>query len=390
MKYDFDKVIDRKNTNSLKYDFIAGHDIAQDVLPMWVADMDFQTAPCITEALGRELELGIFGYSGPGEAYDCAVENWFLKRFGWQINREWMVQTPGVVFAISTAIRTMTEPGDAVLIEQPVYYPFRKVIEQNNRSCVNSPLINRDGRYEMDFADFEQKIVDNHVKMFILCSPHNPVGRVWTKEELRRVIAICKKHAVFIVSDEIHADFVYPGHRHMILATLADDYLDHIIIATAPSKTFNLAGLQLSNIFIPNAGVRKAFINQLSSLGYNEGGMLALTACRAAYTGGEEWLTQLLQYLKENIDYIRTYLRRNLPKVKLVEPEGTYLIWLDFSAYGYTAKELDDKMIHEAGIWLDAGVMFGPEGDAYERVNIACPRSIVVEAMERMKRVFEP
>lgn len=388
MKYDFDTVIDRKNTKSLKHDFYEEHKIPVDAISMWVADMDFRTAPCVTEAMKKDLELGIFGYSEPLEPYYQAVSNWFASRFGWNLQKEWLVKTPGVVFALTTAICSLTEKGDAVLIQQPVYYPFRKVIEDNGRVCVNSSLVYSNSHYEMDFHDFEEKIVQNHVKMFILCSPHNPVGRVWTKEELLTVIAICRKHNVFIVSDEIHADFVYPGHHHIVLAKLADDYLDHMIICTSPSKTFNLAGLQLSNIFIPDEEVRTKFVKRLHEVSYLEAGMLALTACEAAYTDGGEWLDELLIYLQENIGYVRNFLRENLGKLHMVEPEGTYLLWLDFSEYGYTPQELDTKMLQEVKLWLDAGAIFGAEGNCFERINIACPRSILIQAMERLKRTF--
>ena len=388
MKYNFDNVINRYNTNSLKYDCAKEWGVPEDVIPMWVADMDFQTAPEILEAMQECVAHGAFGYSVPKAEYYEIVANWFRTRFGWDAKGEWIVKTPGVVFALSVAIRALTSKGDAIMIQQPVYYPFKAVIIDNERVCINNPLVLTDGRYEMDFADMEKKIVENQVKMFILCSPHNPVGRVWKKEELEQVLSICKKYNVFIVSDEIHCDFVYPGHEHTVLAKLAEDYLEHLIICTAPSKSFNLAGLQLSHIFIPDERVREKFSKQLHIIPYDESGTLALVAGRTAYEKGADWMDELKKYLWENIAYVRTFLKENLPKVKLVEPEGTYLVWLDFTAYDMTPEELEHRMLHEAKIWLDDGIMFGEEGAMFERVNIACPRSILVKAMNQLKDAF--
>ena len=388
MKYNFDTVINRYNTNSLKYDCAKEWGVPEDVIPMWVADMDFQTAPEILEAMQECVAHGAFGYSVPKQEYYEVVANWFRTRFDWEAKGEWIVKTPGVVFAIAAAVRALTNKGDAILIQPPVYYPFKSVILDNERQCINNPLVLKDGRYEMDYADMEQKIVDNDVKMFIFCSPHNPVGRVWEKEELEKVLSICKKHNVFIISDEIHCDFVYPGHEHTVLAKVAEDDLDHMIICTAPSKSFNLAGLQLSHIFIPDEKVREQFSREIHIIPYDESGILALAAGRAAYEKGGDWLDELKIYLEGNVAYIREFLRDNLPKVKLIEPEGTYLVWLDFSAYDMTPEELEHKMFHEAKLWLDDGRMFGEEGAMFERVNIACPRSIVVKAMNQLKDAF--
>lgn len=389
MKYDFDKVINRYNTNSLKYDCAEKWERPADILPMWVADMDFQTAPEILDAMHESINHGIFGYSVPKDEYYEVVANWFRERLGWKDARgEWIIKTPGVVFAISTAIRAFTEKGDAVLIQQPVYYPFRMVIEDNDRVCINNPLVLKDGHYEMDFADMERKIIDNHVKMFILCSPHNPVGRVWTKEELSNMIAICKRHNVLIISDEIHCDFVYPGYEHTMLPVVAEDYLERIVVCTAPSKSFNLAGLQLSHIFIPDENMRETFHKELMKIPYDESGTLALVAGRAAYEKSAQWMDELKEYLLGNLDFLREFLQKNLPKVRLIEPEGTYLVWLDFSAYDITVEELEQKMHFEAKVWTDEGVTFGEEGAMFERVNIACPRATLKKALEQMAEVF--
>lgn len=388
MKYDFDKVVNRYHTNSIKYDCAKEWGVPSDVLPMWVADMDFQTAPEILEAMHKSVDLGIFGYSSPEREYYEIVTKWFADRFGWEADPDWIVKTPGVVFAISTAIRALTKKGDAVMIQQPVYYPFKAVILDNERKCINNPLVLKDGQYEMDLEDMEEKIVENQVKLLILCSPHNPVGRVWTKEELEKVITVCKRHEVFIISDEIHCDFIYPGFVHTPLAVLAEEYLDHMIICTSPSKSFNLAGLQLSHIFIPDENVRSQFKKELSIIPYDESGTLALVAGRAAYEHGGDWMDELKQYLTGNLTYLRNFLQDNLPKVKLVEPQGTYLVWLDFSAYDMTPEELEKKMRYEAKLWLDEGTMFGEEGAMFERVNIACPRSILEKALNQLKTAF--
>lgn len=388
MKYNFDKEINRYNSNSLKYDCARERGVPKDALPMWVADMDFETAPEILNAMHESVNFGIFGYSVPKKEYYETVIRWFSDYFGWNPKAEWIVKTPGVVFAISVALRALTQKGDAVLIQQPVYYPFRAVIEDNERVCVNNPLVCREGHYEMDFEDMERKIIENDVKLFILCSPHNPVGRVWSREELIRVIDICKRHNVFIISDEIHCDFTYPGHVHTVLALLAEDYLDKMIICTSPSKSFNLAGLQLSHIFIPDRAVRGKFKKELSAVAYDESGTLALVAAKAAYESGGEWLAELKQYLFDNLKFLRGFLSEYMPKVKLIEPEGTYLVWLDFSACVESPEELKDKMLNEAKLWLDDGTMFGEEGACFERINIACPRATLIRALEQMKSVF--
>ena len=388
MKYNFDKEINRYNSNSLKYDCARERGVPKDALPMWVADMDFETAPEILNAMHESVNFGIFGYSVPKKEYYETVIRWFSDYFGWSPKAEWIVKTPGVVFAISVALRALTQKGDAVLIQQPVYYPFRAVIEDNERVCVNNPLVCREGHYEMDFEDMERKIIENDVKLFILCSPHNPVGRVWSREELIRVIDICRRYNVFIISDEIHCDFTYPGHVHTVLALLAEDYLDKMIICTSPSKSFNLAGLQLSHIFIPDRAVRGKFKKELSAVAYDESGTLALVAAKAAYESGGEWLAELKQYLFDNLKFLRGFLSEYMPKVKLIEPEGTYLVWLDFSACVESPEELKDKMLNEAKLWLDDGTMFGEEGACFERINIACPRATLIRALEQMKDVF--
>lgn len=386
MKYNFDEIIDRRNTDCLKYDFAAERGMPEDILPLWVADMDFRTAPGIIERVMADAKFGIYGYTDSRDDYFQAVAAWYRDYFGWQVDKSWLVKTPGVVFAISIAVQALTEKGDAVMIQQPVYYPFSAVIKDNDRILVNSELILNNGRYEIDFADFEQKITENQVKLFVLCSPHNPVGRVWTQEELRKVGEICLKHDVKVVSDEIHSDFVYEGKKHHVFTTV-DSALEEIsIICTAPSKTFNLAGLQVSNIFIPNEQIRSAFLKQMFKVGYSQVNMIGLHACQAAYETGREWLEELKVYLKGNLDYVRTYLEEKLPQIKLIEPEGTYLIWLDCRGLGLSEEELEDLIVHKAKLWLDAGTIFGAAGAGFERINMACPRAVLEEALERLRR----
>ncbi len=385
MTYDFDTIIDRKNTNSLKHDFASERNKPDDLISLWVADMDFQTAPCIIEALKKVCDHGIFGYSDAKPDYALTLQTWYQRYFDFHIEPEWLVKTPGIVYAISTAIRALTEEQDAVLIQQPVYYPFFYKVAKNNRRIVNNPLVYENNQYTVDFADFEQKIIENNVKLFILCSPHNPVGKVFTKEELLRMGEICLKHHVIVVSDEIHADFVYGDVTHHMFAGLSPELLDITVTCTAPSKTFNLASLQASNIFIANTGIRRKFEDEMRRSGYDETNIMGLVASKAAYDHGRPWLDALKSYLVENIAYVRTFLQTRLPMIKMIEPQGTYLIWLDFSALHLSEQQLEQLIIHDAGLWLDGGTMFGEEGLGFQRINIASPRAIIAAAMTQLE-----
>ena len=386
MKYNFDEIIDRRNTDCLKYDFAVERGKPKDVLPLWVADMDFRTAPGIIERAVADASLGIYGYTESKDDYFQAVADWYQTYFDWKVEKKWLVKTPGIVFAIGIAIQALTKEGDAVMIQQPVYYPFSEVIRDNDRVLVNNELVLRDGRYEINFDDFEKKIIQSNAKLFVLCSPHNPVGRVWTVDELHRMGEICLKHDVKVISDEIHSDFVYEGRKHYVFSTVDAAFEDISIICTAPSKTFNLAGLQVSNIFIPNSQIRKAFRRQMSAAGYSQVNMIGLHACRAAYETGREWLEELKIYLKGNLDFARAYLEENLPQIKLIEPEGTYLIWLDCRELGLPENKLEHLIVHEAKLWVDSGAIFGAVGEGFERINIACPRAVLKEALERLHR----
>lgn len=383
--FTFDTVIDRKNTNSLKYDFAVERNRPANVLPLWVADMDFQTAPGIIKTVVETAAHGIYGYTETKEDYVQAAINWYEKRFGITYSSEWLIKTPGIVFALALAVKAYTNPGDGVIIQTPVYYPFYEVIRDNDRKIIENPLVNTDNRFTIDFEDFENKIVAEKVKLFILCSPHNPVGRVWKKEELERLIAICKKHHTIIISDEIHCDFTYEGYTHYPTLKVGTNYADGIIVCTSPGKTFNIAGLQVSNIFIPNRELRARFQKELNASGYSQLNTFGVKAGKAAYETGEAWLEELKRYLKENLEFVRSFLAEYLPEIKLTEPEGTYLIWLDMSALGLSKEALNDLILNKAGLWLDAGHIFGEAYEQYQRIVIASPREILVQAFEKLR-----
>ncbi len=385
----FDTIVERRNTDCLKYDAAIRRGYPANILPLWVADMDFPAAIPVLEALEKRVEHGIFGYTeAEPERFYQVLKQWFANRHHWQIQKDWLVQTPGVVFALAMAVKAFTDPGDTVLIQQPVYYPFSEVILDNGRRRVSNDLVLKNGRYEIDFADFEEKIITYKVKLFMLCSPHNPVGRVWTWKELKKIAEICGKHRVIVVADEIHEDFVWSSHPHIPYTLLGEDVASHSVICTSPSKTFNLAGLQVSNIFIPDFTLRRRFKHEINAAGYSQLNTLGLAACEAAYRNGAPWLDELKLYLYENIRFTREFLLKNLPQVKLVEPEGTYLLWLDFRGLGLTGARLERLIVEQAGLWLDSGRIFGHAGEGFQRINIACPRAVLVDALERIVRAL--
>ena len=385
-KYNFDEVIDRHNPACLKYDFAIQRGRPADVLPLWVADMDFPIAREIQDALINRCQHAVFGYSESDDAYFAAVHDWYAKHFNWETKQEWLTKTPGIVFALAMAVKAFTKPGEAVLINQPVYYPFTEVIKDNKRELINSPLVLKDGNYSIDFVDLEAKIIKHDVKLMLLCSPHNPVGRVWSAEELQKIGDICLAHNVIIVSDEIHSDFVWGKNKHTVFASLGEKYAQNCMVCTAPSKTFNIAGLQVSNIFIPNEDLRNSFRHEVAAAGYSQVNTLGLVACEAAYRYGEDWLTQVKTYIEANIRFVDAYLKNNLPQIRLLAPQGTYLIWLDCSALGFTAEDREQWLWHKAKLWLDGGGIFGPEGQAFERINVACPRSTLLQALKQLKK----
>ncbi|MBO7387841.1 MAG: pyridoxal phosphate-dependent aminotransferase [Lachnospiraceae bacterium] len=384
---DFDQYVNRYGTRSVKFDFAEYFGKPEGIIPMWVADMDFKTSSYIVDALTEALSFGVYGYSEGLDGYWNALKGWMKRRHDWDVDKSWLVKTPGIVFAISQAVRAFTKEGDNVIIQTPVYYPFAATVKQNGRRVVRNSLVLKGDRYEIDFDDFEKKIKDNDVKLFILCSPHNPVGRVWSEEELRKLGEICIRNNVIVVSDEIHADFVFEG-KHKVFASLGEEFLNNSVICTAPSKTFNLAGLQVSNIFIANKELRDLYKKELTSTGYDELGLPALVACEAAYSHGEEWLEGLLKYIRGNIEYMREYLENNVPKIKMVKQEGLYLVWLDFRDLGLSDDEINERIVKGANLWFDEGKMFGTEGAGFQRINVACPRSTLKTALENLKREF--
>ena len=382
---DFDKVVDRKNTSCLKYDFAVKRGMPADILPLWVADMDFKTSSYIQDAVAAQAEHGIYGYTESGDSYFEAVQAWFFTHYDWKVEEKWLVKTPGVVFALAMAVQAFTQENDAVMIQQPVYYPFSGVIKDNGRRIIDNTLVQDEaGSYHMDLVDFEEKIIREKVKLFFLCNPHNPVGRAWTREELEKIGDICYKHHVLIVSDEIHADFVY-NRKHQVLVNLKKEYEEITITCTAPSKTFNIAGLQVSNIFIPDNQLRHRFKRQIAASGYSQLNAAGLVACEAAYRYGEEWYSGVKAYIRENISFTKKFLEERISKVKMLEPEGTYLVWVDFRALGLSNRELEDLIIHKAGLWLDSGAIFGAAGEGFQRINVACPRVTLQTALEKIE-----
>lgn len=385
---DFDRIIDRRDTKCLKYDFAAKRGMPEDVLPLWVADMDFETSSYVEDALIRQARHGIFGYSEVQTPYFEAVRGWMKGHHDWDVREEWLVKTPGIVFALAMAVKAYTNPGDGVLIQQPVYYPFSEVIRDNGREVVSNPLyLGEDYRYHVDFEGFERQIAEKKIRLFLLCSPHNPVGRVWTREELERIGDICVRHHVIVVSDEIHQDFVFRG-RHHVFASLKEEYADICITCTSPSKTFNVAGLVTSNIFIPNHQLREKFRRELDAAGISQLGVMGLVACEAAYGKGEEWYRAMLSYVADNLAFTKKFVEENLSGVRMTEHEGTYLVWLDFRETGLSAEELDNLIIHKAKLWLDSGRIFGACGSGFQRINVACPRSVLSEALERIRKAM--
>ena len=346
--------------------------------------MDFPTAPCIQKAVAEKAAHGIWGYSRPDNRYYDALKKWYKERHNFEVQNEWVVNTPGVCFALAAAIKAFTKEGESVLIQKPVYYPFFNIINSLQRKVVNSSLILKNNHYEIDFDDFERKIVQENVKMFILCSPHNPGGRVWTKQELQKISEICLAHNVLVVSDEIHSDITFGSNVHTVYGSLSEQALKNSIICTAPSKSFNLAGLQFSNIFIADEKLRKAFSEELDKTGYDEPSVFGIVAATAAYSEGADWFDSVKSYIWENILFAKKYIEENAPQIKVLVPEGTYLLWLDFSKTGLSDSEINDRVLNKAKVWLDRGSMFGKEGEKFQRINCATPRIILEDALKRI------
>lgn len=390
----FDIQINRRGTHSLKWDFAIERGILKpgekdDLIPLWVADMDFQTSSHIQDALVRQVEHGIFGYSESKEDYFLALRNFYIRRHQFEISSsDWVLKAPGVMFFLAMAVNAFTDKGDAILIQEPVYMHFKELILASGRKTISSDLIRKeDGRYSIDFSDFERKIQENQIKLFFLCNPHNPVSRVWTREELETIGEICLKNRVIIVSDEIHNDFIFRGN-HLMMGSLSEKISDITISVTAPTKTFNLAGLQIAHAFIPNKKMREAIQHELDAVAYSQVNAAGLIASEAAYKYGEEWLDALLKYIHRNIDFTSEFIRNHLPDIKLTPIEATYLAWLDFSGLKKSPTEIDDIILHKARLWLNSGSRFGKSGRGFERINLACPRSTLEKALKRLQKTF--
>lgn len=386
MRYDFDKVINRADTNSVKYDLRKRVFGNPDVLPMWVADMDFETPDFVRKAVIERAEHPVYGYHFKDEAYFRSIKNWLARRHHWDVDSHWMSFTPGVVSGFNMAVLAFTEPGDEIIIQPPVYPPFHHAVSSHGRKLVCNTLINKGESYELNFDQLAEQA--KTAKMLILCNPHNPVGRCWTRNELLLLGEICMKNNVLVVSDEIHCDLVLPGYRHLPFASLDEEFAQHSITFHAASKTFNLAGLATSTAIIPNEELRKTYIDYVEALEAHLGNIFGKVATQAAMTYGDDWLAQLLDYVQGNINYVSDFLTTNLPKVAFPKPQATYMMWLDFNGYGLSEEALWQKMTQEAQLGLNRGKDFGEAGTGFFRINLACPRATVEEAMRRLKKAF--
>ncbi len=392
MKYDFDKVYDRRNTDCVKWDAVKPVFGRTDILPMWVADMDYPVAKPIVEALKKRAEHEFYGYTQTGRNVIGAVVDRMRRKFDWKIKPEWVVFTPGIVPALNVAVRTLTRPGDEVILQSPVYYPFYPVVTFSGCQVASNELKLIDGQYEMDYEDLERKFQPkvgmlpspSRVKAIIICNPHNPVGRLWSKEEVTKAGEIALRHGAIVISDEVHCEILYKGYRHTPFAAISEEFEQNCIVCMSPSKTFNLAGLHVSSIIIPNRRLREDFVNIMAGIlpGPN---LFGLTALKAAYRLGDEWLEQLLDYLQNNLDFTIEFFGKKIPRIRVIKPQGTYLVWLDCRELNMDAMTLRSFMREKARIGLDDGFLFGRGGAGFQRMNIACPRAILEEALGRIE-----
>ena len=386
MKYDFETTIDRTGLGSAKWEQMRGWkpDVSKGIVPFSVADMELKNAPEIVAGLKKYLDTTILGYTLPTEGYIKAVCGWMKRRHEWEIKPEWIVGSAGVVPGFYSAIRALTQPGDGVIIQTPVYYPFFSAIEKNHRTLVRNPLVFKDGKYSVDYDDLEKKARDPRNKILLFCSPHNPTGRVWTREELARIGEICMRNHITIISDEIHNDLIMPGHKHTVFATISEELANNMIVCTAPSKTFNLAGMQTSNLVIPNAKLRDAFMAEVDANAFFSLGALGYKACEIAYNECEAWLEELLKLIDRNRLELKKYIEATIPAVKVIDLEGTYLQWMDFRGLGLDKNQLEKLMHEKAELFFDEGYVFGEEGAGFERMNLACPTSVMMEGLKRL------
>ena len=384
MKYNFDEIIPRRNTNSVKWDLAAN----DNILPMWVADMDFRTAPPVIDAFIRRAQHGIFGYTTVPDAYYGAVTGWFERRYHFAILKEWILYTTGVVPAISAVIKALTVPGDQVIVQTPVYNCFFSSIRNDRCETVANELIYKDGVYSIDFDDFEKKASDPKAKVFLLCNPHNPAGRVWTREELTRLGEICLKNQLIVISDEIHCDFVYAGHQHIPFASISEAFLQNSVTCTAPSKTFNLAGIKVANIIAADKIIRQKIDKALNVNEICEISPFAVDAVIAAYNESEDWLEELKNYLYNNYLYLKNFFNEKLPAIKVLPLEATYLVWMDFSAMGQSSHEISETLLKKENLWVNEGTIYGANGEGFIRLNIACPKQLLQEGLSKIKNLY--
>lgn len=383
----FNEQIDRRNTASLKWDATEERFGKKGILPLWVADMDFKAPQAVIDAIKKQVDQGVFGYSlVPQSTYDSII-NWLETYHNWKTEKEWITFSPGVVPAISSLINAFTEPGDGIIIQSPVYYPFFHMVKKNDRALLNNQLMFTDGQYKIDFDHLEE-IVQEHqnVKMFILSNPHNPVGRVWTREELIKLGDFCVKHDILMISDEIHSDLIFEGNTHIPLASISEEFANQTITCMAPSKTFNLAGLQTSYLVMPNKEHHRTYMSYYQSQGLSSPNSLGITALEAAYNEGRPWLDNLMEYITENLEFLISYIEENIPSLSVIRPEGTYLVWIDATKLGLHEKELEKKLVEEGEVAFNQGYTFGKGGEGFIRINLACPKATLEEALNRLKK----
>lgn len=387
MKYNFDEIIDRCNTSAYKTDLLQARYGAKDLLPLWVADMDFKTPDFIMDAIRKRSEHEVLGYTVRNQNFYQPIIKWLEKKHGWKVQDDWIGFVPGIVPALAIAINALTEPGDKIIVQPPIYPPFMNVVKNNHRELIYNQLVLVDGQYRMDFEALE-KAIDDKTRMILLCSPHNPGGRVWSKEELMKLADICKKNNIIVVSDEIHADMVLDGFKHYPFPAVSDAAFENSVTLIAPSKTFNMAGLISSSYIIPNSILKNKFDSYIAANEIGTGNIFAYVAGNAAYENGEDWLAQMMDYIQENIRLVKSYIEENLPKIKVIVPEASFLIWLDFRELNLTDKEIKRLLVEEAKLALNDGPSFGPGGSGFQRINIGSPRAVIEEALNRLKLVF--
>lgn len=385
MNYNFDEYVDRRTSNSVKWDALKEYDNWQELIPLGIADMDFKVPRQVKEAINQRIQHEVFGYTITPDSYYQAIIDWYQDIHGWKIEKDNIIFTPGVVAGLNATIRTLTGENDSIIIQTPVYHQFAQTIKRCGRNIVENPLICKDGIYTMDFENLEQVITDQ-TTMLILCNPHNPVGRSWTEEELEKLGDICLKNNIIVVSDEIHADLTFKPNKHIVFSNIKEEFKKNSVICTAPNKTFNIAGLSTGNLIVEDDKLREKLSKGMENLGVSKGTILGKIAQEAVYTHGKDWYLQLMEYLEGNIDFVVTYIKENIPKIKLEKPEATYLLWLDFSELGMDNKELNKFLIEDCKLVLNDGTLFGKEYDKFQRMNIATSRSLLEEAVKRIEK----